>query len=298
MQSDKDIIMSELKNSNVLISGAKGFIGSNLIKTLAANNNIVGVDNLLHAPNKYEYPGVEYIDTCISQALNELQKKSFDYFFHLGEYSRVEQSVDQPMLTFDNSTRTILQVIEFCESKNIKLIYSGSSTKFAEYKENNESPYAKFKKLNTDIITTYAEKSNLRHAICYFYNVYGESESDDPQFGTVIQKYIRLSRDNEQKLPVTSPGTQKRNFTHIEDTIDALIYIACKGSGDGYGICANESYSILDIVKLFGREPDFLPPKPGNRQNALNLSQKTKALGWRQNKQLERYIKEQLCEIQ
>lgn len=289
--------MLEIKNSNVLISGAKGFIGSNLIKTLAANNNIVGVDNLLHAPNQYEYPGVTYIDKCISQVLKKIQNQSFDYFFHLGEYSRVEQSVHQPMLAFDNSTSTILKIIKFCESKNIKLIYSGSSTKFAKYELNNESPYAKFKKLNTDIIEAYAQKSNLRYAICYFYNVYGESESDDPQFGTLIQKYIRLSRDNQQRLPVTSPGTQRRNFTHIEDTIDALIHIACEGNGDGYGICANESYSILDIVELFGKEPDFLPPKPGNRHDALNLSQKTIALGWRQKKQLQTYIKEQLREI-
>ena len=280
-----------LQGKNIIISGAKGFIGSNLVKKLAANNNIIAVDNLLHAPNRYEYQGVQYLDCCISHALKKLQDQHFDLFFHLGEYSRVEQSVCEPMLAFENSTNTILPVIDFCEAKQVKLIYSGSSTKFGKYGENYESPYAKFKKINTEWIKAHAAKSKLKYAICYFYNVYGDTESDDPKYGTLIKKYTSMYNKNQHQLPVTSPGTQRRNFTHIDDTINALIYIAHKGVGDGYGICADEIYSILDVVKLFGCEPVFTSPQKGNRLDADNLSEKTKALGWRQQQTLEEFIK-------
>ena len=287
-----------LKKKKIIVSGAKGFIGYSLIKHLSTFNDIVAIDNLLHAPNSDEVTDVRYIDIGVSEAINELKGEEFDIFFHFGEYSRVEQSVAEPMTAFENSSASILKILNFCSSKNIKLIYSGSSTKFASYTDNNESPYAIFKRHNTEIINMYAKLSDLNYAITYFYNVYGPDESDDPKYGTVIKKYPDLVRSGQKKLPVTLPGSQKRNFTHIADTVSALMLIAEKGSGDGFGICASESYSILEVVNLLNCEAEWFSAKVGNRDGAVDMSLKTKALGWKQSYTLEKFLKEQLDEIQ
>ena len=285
-----------IANQNVLISGAKGFVGSRLVDALRYNNEIVAVDNLLHAPNPDEFPNVRYLNVSVSEAIHRLRNDKFDLFFHFGEYSRVEQSVAEPMLAFENSSASMVDVIRFCIVNNIKLVYSGSSTKFAHYSDGQESPYAIFKKYNTALINTFAEFSDLNYAISYFYNVYGPGESRDPKYGTVIKKFIDLVYSGHEKLPVTLPGSQQRNFTHIDDTISALILIAQSGVGDGYGICAKETYSILDLVSMLGCEPEWLPSRVGNRDHALDMSEKTRALGWVQHNKLEDYLRKQLSE--
>jgi UDP-glucose 4-epimerase len=285
-----------IANQKILISGAKGFIGSNLVDALRDNNEIVAVDNLLHAPNPHEFPNVHYLNVSVSEAIHRLSNDKFDLFFHFGEYARVERSVAEPMVAFENSTASIVSVIRFCIANNIKLVYSGSSTKFAHYSDGQESPYAIFKKYNTTLINAFAEFSDLDYAISYFYNVYGPGESSDSKYGTVIKKFIDLVNSGHEKLPVTLPGSQQRNFTHIDDTISALMLIAQSGVGDGYGICAKESYSILELVSMLGSEPDWQPAKVGNRDHGLDMSEKTRALGWEQHNKLEDYLKEQLSE--
>ncbi|MDB2690367.1 NAD-dependent epimerase/dehydratase family protein [Planktomarina temperata] len=288
-----------IKDKKILISGAKGFVGSQLVRELHSSNEVIGIDNLLHAPNPTEYPTVRYLNTDVKTAIDKLSSERFDLFFHFGEYSRVEQSVAEPMIAFENSSSSILKVIEFCIGTDVKLIYSGSSTKFATYHRGAASPYATFKKLNTELINSFGNYADLNYAIAYFYNIYGPGESRDPKYGTVIQKFLDLCATQPRcvTLPVVSPGTQLRNFTHIYDTISALLLIAEHGSGDGYGICAEESYSVLEVVEMLGRQPDWLTERSGNRDQAVNMSCKTKKLGWRQKYDLKSYLREKLNEM-
>jgi len=281
-------------NRNIIVTGAKGFIGSVLVEKLAKNNTVFGIDNLIHAPNKHEVAGVKYFDCDASEVSSISFNEKIDYFFHLGEYSRVEQSFEEPIIAFQNTVEQMPAVLDFCLLHGIKLVYSASSTKYANYYNSNASPYARFKKINTKMITNFASSSNLEYAIAYFYNVYGPTESKDHKYGTVIAKYMELCNNGAEDLPVTLPGTQVRNFTHVDDTIEGLLKIALIGSGDGYGIGSDEAYSILDVVKMFGKKPKFLPEKLGNRQNAELITEKTKALGWRPKRSLKKYIEESL----
>ena len=279
-----------LRGKKIIITGAKGFIGSTLAKHLAKDNEVFGIDNLIHAPNPVEVSRVKYFDCNASEVSSHFIDQSIDYFFHFGEYSRVEQSFHEPLLTFQNTIAQLPAVLQFCAMNNSKLIYSASSTRFAYYFDDKVSPYAQYKALNTQILNDFAKHSDLDYAIAYFYNVYGPSESNDEKYGTVIAKYKLLCENGAKYLPVTKPGTQIRNFTHIDDTINALIMIALFGSGDGYGIASNEAFSILDVVKMFGKKPQFFPEKMGNRKHAEIKTDKTKALGWVPKQSLKNYI--------
>ena len=92
-------------------------------------------------------------------------------------------------------------------------------------------------------------------------------------------------------LGVVSPGTQKRNFTHVDDIINGLLLVGEKGIGDDYGIGNDESYSILEIANLFGGEIIMLPERKGNRRSAKVMTEKTIELGWKPRKSIKKYIK-------
>ena len=95
---------------------------------------------------------------------------------------------------------------------------------------------------------------------------------------------------NVEDLTVVSPGTQKRNFTHIDDTIDALILIGEDGYGDEYGIGDPKGYTVLEVAQIYGGKIDIQPERKGNRITANVVSEKTKALGWKPFRTLEAYI--------
>ena len=150
---------------------------------------------------------------------------------------------------------------------------------------------ASTKAKNTELVVHYGDWFNLDYAITYFYNVYGPREIDDGKYATLIAKYKKAMRENKE-LPVVAPGTQKRNFTHIEDIINALILIGERGHGDEYGIGSDDSFSILEVAKLFKGNIVMLPERKGNRMSGEVVTNKTKALGWKATKKLEDYINE------
>jgi len=96
---------------------------------------------------------------------------------------------------------------------------------------------------------------------------------------------------NGEPLTVVSPGIQQRNFTHIDDIVAGLLLVGKKGDGDEYGIGCDESYSILEIAKMFGGEIEMLPERQGNRMGGVVLTEKTQALGWKSTKRVKDYIK-------
>ena len=92
-------------------------------------------------------------------------------------------------------------------------------------------------------------------------------------------------------LGEVSPGTKKRNFTHVDDIINGLFLVGEKGIGDDYRIGNDESYSILEIANLFGGEIIMLFERKGNRLLADIMNEKTIKLGWKTQKSIKKYIK-------
>jgi UDP-glucose 4-epimerase len=93
-----------------------------------------------------------------------------------------------------------------------------------------------------------------------------------------------------ESLTVVSPGSQKRNFTHIDDIIDGLVLVGENGYGDEFGIGSEEGFSILEVAKMFNGHIEMLPERKGNRMTADVMADKTKALGWSAKRTLAGYI--------
>lgn len=270
----------------VLVTGGAGFVGSHLCaRLLDEGHEVTSLDNYFTGTQENEIEGVNYIVGSTIDIQNITFKP--DIIYHLGEYSRVEQSFEDIELVHEYNTNGTFAVLEFARKRKCKLVYAGSSTKFGDA----TSPYAFTKAKNTELVVNYGTWYNLDYAITYFYNVYGPREIDDGKYATLIAKYKKSMRENKE-LTVVAPGTQRRNFTHIEDIINALVLIGAEGQGDEYGIGSDESFSVLEVAKLFKGNIVMLPERKGNRMTADVVTNKTKALGWTAKKKLKDYINE------
>tara|TARA_A100001015_G_scaffold320249_1_gene445939 strand:+ start:2653 stop:3522 length:870 start_codon:yes stop_codon:yes gene_type:complete len=287
----------QIKNKKILITGGLGFVGSNLAKYLVNLNYVIVLDNLFTGKKNNSDRKIIYIyeETSQINKIKKLNKIKFDFIFHLGEYSRVEQSYDDIDKVINYNTKPFYEVIKFVKKNNAKLIYSGSSTKFGKYSDSSEiSPYAWSKISNINFLKNYDKWFKLNYAITYFYNVYGDSEISTGKYATVVAKFLRLKKMKKIFVPIVYPGSQKRNFTHISDVVSGLEIVALKGFGDGYGIGSNESYSIIQLAKLLGLKYKIVPAKKGNRMSADLKVSKTKSLGWKSKHKLKDYIKQKI----
>lgn len=283
-----------LNHKTVLVTGGKGFIGSHLVERLITMEcSVTVLDCELFGPSAYEFGAVDYISGSVQDINTILHNRCFDYIFHFGEYSRVEQSVADSRIALANTYSAFPNILEYWKSTNAKLIYSGSSTKFNKIDVDiNSSPYVSAKSHNVGLLQDFARWYNLPYCIVYFYNVYGGRERDDESYGTVVGKFKKMVASGQVRLPVTSPGTQKRYFTHIEDTIDGIILAAGNGFGDGYGIGSEHSYSILELCQMFNCEVNFNPGNIANRSEGVLELDKMHELGWKAKFCLRQHIEE------
>jgi len=274
----------------VLVTGGAGFIGSHLCEKLASDENeVISLDNYSTGSKKNHIDEVVYIKGDTTN-IDKLINFSPDIIYHLGEYSRVEQSFDDIEKVWRSNKDGIFAVLQFCRKTKAKLIYAGSSTKFGDGGlARSQSPYAWTKSSNTELVVNYGNWFGIKYAITYFYNVYGEKEISTGKYATLIGLFKEKYK-NREPLTVVSPGTQLRNFTHIEDIISGLVLVGKKGLGDNYGIGCSQSFSILDIAKMFGSEIKFLPERKGNRMSSRVVCDKTKGLGWKENHSIKDYI--------
>lgn len=270
-----------------VVTGAAGFVGSNLCSRLLAEGyQVIGIDNLFAGVRDAVPEGVNFREGH-TKDIAELIPETPTIVYHLGEYARVEQSLEEePALVWDLNTRGTFAVADFCLKKKAKLVYAGSSTKFGDDgKARDATPYGWTKATNTELVRNLGEWYGLDYAITYFYNVFGNNERSG-RYGTLIAIFKDIYKKGGL-LTVTAPGTQERNFTHVDDIVDGLILVGEKGQGDGYALGNEKSYSVLEVARLFNRHTVMMPERRGNRMKGEIDTSKSRSLGWEAKRQLE-----------
>lgn len=273
----------------VVVTGGAGFIGTHLCRRLAERGDtVISLDNYFAGSRDNHIPGVEYREGHTKEIARHISETP-DLIYHLGEYARVEQSMLEPELVRDLNTEGTNGVIEFWKRAKCKLVYAGSSTKFGEGAWTKDAvPYVVTKAENTEKVKVVGDKEGLPYAITYFYNVYGPGERAGV-YGTVVEMFRHMYRSGAP-LAVTSPGTQQRNFTHVDDIVDGLLRVGDEGQGDEYGLGNERAFTILELAKLFGGEVVMLPARSGNRASSALDTSKARALGWEPTRSLEEYV--------
>lgn len=281
------------QKKTILVTGGAGFIGSHLCERLVRDGHkVISLDNYFTGSKDNHVDGVEYIEGHTKDIEKHI-KEIPDIIYHLGEYSRVAESINEPEVVWNLNMDGTFGVLEFCRKRNCKIVYAGSSTKFAITRPDgiegvDLSPYTWSKAVNTSLVQNYGQWYGVPYAITYFYNVYGPRELSG-KYGTVIeifkQKYL-----NKESLLVNSPGTQVRNYTHVKDTVDGLVLIGDKVFGDGYGIASDTSYTTRGVAELFGCEIEMKPSRKTSRSSSGVNNEKVKKLGWKEKYNLKDYI--------
>lgn len=275
------------------MTGGAGFIGSHLCEELVKheNNVVVSLDNYSSGLESNHIEGVKYI-TGETEDIDMHINFNPDFIYHLGEYSRVEQSFNDIDKVWKYNKNSIFPVLQFCRKTSAKIIYAGSSTKFGDDGAGrDQSPYAWTKASNTELVKNFGNWFDVPYAITYFYNVYGGREISSGSYATLVAIFKQQYK-NREALTVVSPGTQKRNFTHVEDIIKGLLMVGKKGLGDEFGIGSSQSFSILELAKMFNCDVDFLPERRGNRRTAKVVCDKTKKLGWVETHSIKRHVEQ------
>jgi UDP-glucose 4-epimerase len=288
--------MSDAKS--ILVTGGAGFVGSRLIVELVKdpNNRVISLDNYFAGSKENHVEGAEYREGHTKDITTHVPER-VDVVYHLGEYSRVAPSLKEPDVVWDLNMSGTHGVLEYWRQHKPKLIYAGSSTKFADERADgvegkNRAPYSWSKAANTEYVHNYGRWYDLPYAIAYFYNVYGPGERAgqfDGAYGTVIETFKQHFLKGEP-CTINGTGEQTRAFTHVDDTVSALIRIAEKGTRDEYGISAREVYSLLDVANMFGLEMVFREPTISTRSSGACDTSKLEALGWKQQHTLADYI--------
>ena len=268
---------------SIVITGGAGFVGSNLIKCLLKKTkyNLISIDNYSSGSHKNHIKSkrVSYIKSD-TQNINKVLKnpKKIHSLFHFGEFARIYQSFLKMEECINSNTIGSNAVINFCFSNNIKLIYSATSATIGNKgNDKNLSPYAFTKAKNLELLENLKKWFKFKSEIIYFYNVYGPNQISSGSMATVIGIFEDLYK-KKRPLTVVRPGTQSRRFTHIDDTVNACYFAWKQNKCRHYSISNRESYSILEVAKMFQSKIKLLSPRRGERfasaLTSMNLSNK------------------------
>jgi UDP-glucose 4-epimerase len=255
----------------IVVTGGAGFIGSNLIELLLKKTSyeIISLDNYStgnknnHIINKK----VKYLKghTINFEKIFYKIRNNIKVIFHFAEFSRIAQSFDNLEKCFKSNILGSYEVINFCLNNNIKIVYSATSASLGNNQNDQHlSPYAFSKSTNMNLIMNLNEWYKLRYEMIYFYNVYGPKQILATNMAAVIGVFENQFA-KKKALTVVLPGSQKRRFTHVSDTVFACYYAWKKNKNAHYSISSKKMYSIIQVARLFGKKIKYLKSRRGER---------------------------------
>ncbi len=305
------------KESIFLITGAAGFIGSNLVEAiLNLGYQVRGLDNFSTGKRENlvlfkENPNFEFIegdirdlDTCM-MACNGV-----DYVLNQAAWGSVPKSIEMPLLYEEVNIKGTLNMMESARQNNVKkFVYASSSSIYGDEpnlpkKEGMEgnllSPYALTKRVDEEYGKLYTKLFGLDTYGLRYFNVFGRRQDPNGPYAAVIPKFIKQLLNNERPT-IYGDGKQSRDFTYIENVIEANLK-ACKApheaAGHTFNIAFGEREYLIDIYydlcKALGKkiEPIFGPDRPGDiKHSSADISKARALLGYEPEWSFEKGIK-------
>jgi UDP-glucuronate 4-epimerase len=279
---------------NILVTGAAGFIGSNLsLKLLDDSHNVVGVDNFNNyydnALKKQRIRNLinnksficHEIDLCDQEAIRNLfTNNNFDVVINLAAQAGVRYSIDNPNAYTDSNLVGFMNILEAVRNHNIShLIYASSSSVYGNspdvpYKESQIvnkpiSLYAATKISNELLASSYSHLYNFSTTGLRFFTVYGP-------WGRPDMAYYMFSKNIVNDIPINvfARGLLKRDFTYIDDIIDGINLILNKkisthrseifNLGNSKPVVISDFINILEEHLQKNAIINYLPMQPGD----------------------------------
>ncbi|MDE2217301.1 MAG: NAD-dependent epimerase/dehydratase family protein [Planctomycetota bacterium] len=261
--------MAELKGLNVVVTGGAGFIGSNLAERLAKDNNVTIIDTL-HSGSLENIGDIKDNVTFIKARAGEIEKfaKAPDLIFHLGMYSST------PMYREDNMR--VAEVVEdsvrlfrYAASKKVKVVFASSSSIYnghkMPYKEDSfpfvTDFYTEARYFAERIAELYHNMEGLDAIGLRLFAVYGPHERNKKIFANLVSQFMWSLLEDKQPI-VYGDGTQTRDFTYVDDIVDAFLLATKQGGYDVFNAGTSKNYTMNELVsKLNAAMGKSIAPK-------------------------------------
>lgn len=299
-----------------LVTGAAGFIGSNLCEAiLRLGYKVRGLDDLSTGKQKnvdmfmdndnYEFikGDIKDFDTCMKAC------EGVDYVLNEAAWGSVPRSIEMPLFYCANNIQGTLNMLEAARQNGVKkFVYASSSSVYGDEpvlpkKEGREgnllSPYALTKRCDEEWAKQYTRHYGLDTYGLRYFNVFGRRQDPDGAYAAVIPKFIKQLLDGETPT-INGDGRQSRDFTYIENVIEANLK-ACLAPHEAAGEAFNVAYGgreyLIDIyygltkALSIEREPKFGPDRAGDiKHSNADISKAKKLLGYDPDWSFERGI--------
>lgn len=294
------------KNTLFLVTGGAGFIGSNLCEAILKLGHKVrclddlstgkqaNVDLFLKNPN-YEFVkgDIKDLDTCMKAC------EGVDYVLNEAAWGSVPRSIEMPLFYSLNNIQGTLNMLESARKNKVKtFVYASSSSVYGDevhlpkqegVEGNLLSPYAVSKRCGEEWAKQYTLHYGLRTIGLRYFNVFGRRQDPNGAYAAVIPKFIKQLMNNERPT-INGDGKQSRDFTYIENVIEANLK-ACLAPEEAIGKIFNVAYGgreyLIDIyfslTKALGKniEPIFGPDRPGDiKHSNADISMAKRLLGY------------------
>jgi len=274
-----------------LVTGGAGFIGSNIVDALIAKGETVKViDNFVSGKRENLSSVLDKIE-LIEGDIRDLPflKKvtpGVDYILHQAALRSVPKSVDDPVSFNQVNVEGTLNVLLAAKEARVKrVVFASSSSIYGETtlfpeKESHLpapiSPYASSKIAGEHYCHVFSKTYGLETVSLRYFNVFGPRQSLESEYAVVVPRFI-ISMLNSQSPPIHGDGKQSRDFTYIDNVVEANILAAAAPgvSGEAFNVACGSAHTVLALVeylnKVIGKElkPEFTPPRPGDVQRTL-----------------------------
>lgn len=316
-----------------VVTGAAGFIGSNLVETLLRfNQRVVGIDNFStgHAKNLdevRELVGAEawYDFTFIKgdiRTLADCQRctKQADFVLHQAALGSVPRSIDDPIATNEANVTGFLNVLVASRDAKVRrFVYAASSStygdhpglpKFEDIIGKPLSPYAVSKYVNELYADVFARCYGLESIGLRYFNIFGPRQDPDGAYAAVIPKWIAALIAGEPVF-INGDGETSRDFCYVENAIQANILAALTENAEArnqvYNIAVNDRTTLNQLYEmqrsmlqsafshLAKARPTYREFREGDvRHSQADISKASRLLGYRPTHRLMDGLQEAL----
>ena len=250
----------------VLVTGGAGFIGSNLVNRLIDDGiEVIVIDDLSTGDKNNINPKSTFYEiSLLNLDEDSFKNQNIDVVFHLASLARVQPSIEDPITFNKVNVEGTLKLLFACHKAGVKrVIYSASSSCYGNattfptpetHSTNPLSPYGLQKYIGEQYCKMFSEVYGLDTASLRYFNVYGEGMNLHGAYKLVIPIFAdQMLRG--KSLTITNDGNQRRDFTYVQDVIDANLLAATHTknlNGESFNIGNGNNYSINEVADMLG----------------------------------------------
>ncbi|HSE89197.1 MAG TPA: SDR family oxidoreductase [Candidatus Binatia bacterium] len=274
-----------------LITGGAGFIGSHIVRRLVSQGDLVRVVDNLSTGRSARLDDVrdsiEFFDGDLAdERVSDEVVRDVDYVLHQAAVPSVQRSVSDPVGTNRANVTATLNLLEASRRAGVRrFIYAGSSSAYGDTeilpkKEDMPpkplSPYALQKFVGERYCKLYYDLYGLETVSLRYFNVFGPDQDPHSEYSAVIPKFITKLLA-KQPLTIYGDGEQSRDFTHVENVVEAnlLALRAIEAPGNVCNIGCGERITLNKLIRLLEEivgvkaTVNYTQPKAGDVRHSL-----------------------------